>query len=208
MTPKIPELYNRYYIKKKDERLGLFKLISERFTIRSGLYPGSFIHITPSFIIPEMVYADMDKRCSNFFSDIKTAKYVQSKKSYTTEPVFRFHPVDFTRGIPEGKGSFDLLISFYAGFISKFCGKYLKKGGILIANNSHGDASLARLDKSFSCIGVIRRRGDNFKLIQEDIDSFFITKTGKPIDRKAVERSMRGVGFTKPVYAYIFKKLK
>ena len=52
---KIPNLYNEYFIKKNDERSELFKILSDKFNIKSGLYPGSFVHITPSFFISHQI---------------------------------------------------------------------------------------------------------------------------------------------------------
>jgi hypothetical protein len=204
----IPPLYTRYCIEKGDERLGLFRLLAGRFGIKRGLYPGSFVHITPSFVIPEMVYADADRRCPKFFSAPETAKFIQSRAEYEEPPVFRFHSADFTKGLPEEEESFDLLISLYAGFISYYCKKHLKPGGILVANNSHGDSSLAYLDNDFTFIGVVKRSGEKFTYSDQNLDSYFQTKSGSPIDQESIILSMKGPGFTKTVYAYVFKKLK
>ena len=204
---KIPNLYNEYFIKKNDERSELFKILTDTFNIKNGLYPGSFVHITPSFFISQMVYVDTDKRCNNFFSDRLTLDYIIRKKTYNESPEIRFHSTDFTNSIKEKAESFDLLISLYSGFISKYCKKYLKKSGVLIVNNSHGDASLAYLDKSFKIIGVTKRHGDHFKISDKELNSYFKTKTGNPIDMEKIEKTMRGPGFTKIAYAYIFIKV-
>jgi len=204
---KIPNLYNEYFIKKNDERIELFKILSDIFNIKNGMYPGSFVHITPSFFISQMVYVDTDKRCNHFFSDRLTLDYIIRKKTYNESPEIRFHHTDFTNNINERAESFDLLISLYSGFISKYCKKYLKKSGVLIVNNSHGDASLAYLDKSFKMIGVTKRHGNHFKISDKDLNTYFITKMGKPIDMEKIEKTMRGPGFTKIAYAYIFIKV-
>jgi len=204
---KIPNLYNEYFIKKNDERSELFKILSDTFYIKNGLYPGSFVHITPSFFISQMVYVDTDKRCSHFFSDSQTLDYINRKKTYHESPEIRFYHTDFKNNINEKAESFDLLISFYSGFISMYCKKYLKKSGVFIVNNSHGDASLAYLDKSFKLIGVAQRRGNHFKISDKDLSTYFKTKTGKSIDMEKIKKTMRGPGFIKIAYAYIFKKV-
>ena len=203
---KIPNLYNEYFIKKNDERIELFKILSDIFNIKNGMYPGSFVHITPSFFISQMVYVDTDKRCNHFFSDRLTLDYIIRKKTYNESPEIRFHHADFTNNINERAESFDLLISLYSGFISKYCKKYLKKSGVLIVNNSHGDAPLAYLDKSFKMIGVMKRHGNHFKISERCLSTYFKTKSGKPIDMEKIKKTMRGPGFTKIAYAYIFKK--
>ncbi|MBN1581807.1 MAG: hypothetical protein JXA89_13970 [Anaerolineae bacterium] len=203
----VPKLYHAHFVAKGDERLGLFRLLAGQFDIGKGIYPGSFCHITPSFVVPEMVYVDSDKRCPKFFAAEQTMEFVCEKKEYAAHSVLRFHAADFTDPVPEDKDSFDLLISLYAGFVSQHCKSYLKTGGILLANNSHGDASLAYLDPDLLFIGVVKRSGDTFRLVLDGLDAYFQTKTGKPIDRGAVERTMRGAGFTKTGYAYLFEKV-
>ena len=61
--------------------------------------------------------------------------------------------ISYTAGFAEAEKSFDLLISQYAGFVSQHCKKYLKIGGILLVNNSHGDASMAKLDDDYKFVG-------------------------------------------------------
>ena len=208
MKQNYPDIYKKYFVDKGDERLGLFRLLAEKFNIESGLYPGSFVHITPSLVIPHMVYVDMDKRCEPFFNSEMTKVFVDRNKEYEESASYRFHKADFSEGFQEKKDSFDILISLYAGFISKYCGKYLKKNGILLANNSHGDAPLAYLDKGFEFIGVVKRDGNRFNYSENALDSYFIPKGKNPIDKGTIEETMKGPAYTKNGYAYVFKKQK
>lgn len=207
MKSDYPEIYKHYFVDKGDERLGLFRLLAGRFGIESGLYPGSFVHITPSFVIPHMVYVDMDKRCKSFFKSEETRDFVNKNKEYEQPSSYRFHEADFSEGFPERKESFDLLISLYSGFVSKYCGEYLKAGKILVANNSHGDASLAYLDARYEFIGVVKLNGERFNYSEKDLDSYFIPKGNKALDKEKIEKTMQGPAYTKAAYAYVFKKL-
>lgn len=202
------DIYKKYFVEKDDERLGLFRVLVEKFNINSGLYPGSFVHITPSLVIPHMVYVDMDKRCEPFFNDDKTKAFVDNYKVYDEPAIFRFYKANFSEGLGEKKGSFDILISLYAGFISKYCGEYLKKGGILLANNSHGDAPLAFLDKRFELIGIVKRNGNRFRYSEKQLDTYFIPNGKKRIEKEAIEKTMKGPEYTNPAYAYVFRKTK
>lgn len=69
----------------------------------------------------------------------------------------RFVKKDY-RELVEEVQKYDLLISQYAGFVSKYCKAYLKRDGILIVNDSHGDASMAYLDSEFSLISVVNQQ--------------------------------------------------
>ncbi|MCB0064072.1 MAG: class I SAM-dependent methyltransferase [Caldilineaceae bacterium] len=201
-----PKLYHDHFIKKSDERTGLFQALSAAFAMQRGLYPGSFVHITPSFFIPEMVYVDLDKRCQRFFADDATQHYVAERKQYAQAPSIKFYHADFSTEIPEAAQSFDLLLSFYAGFISEYCTRYLRPQGILVVNNSHGDAPLAYLHPAYRLIGVVNRRAEQFKLAFENLDAYFVPKSSKPISREEILKTMRGPAYTKAPYAYIFKK--
>jgi hypothetical protein len=202
----VPALYRKYFVDKRDERSELFQLMRDNFTITSGIYPGSFTHITPSFYIPEMVYVDMDKRCKKFFDDEETIHFINDKKIYNEEATVRFHQQDFSDTIDEKENEFDLMLSLYSGFISRYCKKYLRKDGFLLVNNSHGDATLAFCDDAYELIGVVKRNGQQFSLSSKDLQSYFETKSGKPIDKEKVEKTMRGPAYRKPVYGYIFQK--
>lgn len=76
------------------------------------LYPGSFVHVTPSFIIPTVVYADSHRRAAQFFADPDALEMVRRKREYGQEPEMRFHPGNYATAI-------DLLVSQYAGFIPR-----------------------------------------------------------------------------------------
>jgi hypothetical protein len=182
----------------------MFRLLSDKFRLESGLYPGSFVHITPSLVVPLMVYVDMDKRCEPFFNSEQTRAFVDKNKEYEESATYRFHKADFSKNFQEANVSFDILISLYAGFISKYCGEYLRKGGILLANNSHGDAPLAYLDKRFELIGVVKRGGNRFSYSDKALNSYFIPTGKKPIEKETIEKTMKGPAYTKVAYAYVF----
>jgi hypothetical protein len=155
-------MYEDYEFKMKRE--GLFRLLSESFDLRSALYPGSYIHISPSFYFQEVVYVDMDKRASKFFTDPTIMSFICEKKVYSESPEIIFHSQDYSKELPESEDAFDLLISQYAGFVSQSCKKYLKSQGLLLANNSHGDAGVAFLDPEYDFIGIINYRSEKFSL--------------------------------------------
>jgi len=150
----VPELYKKYFIDIGIERLEIFKLIKEKFNINRVLYPGSFVHISPSFFFPEVIYLDLDKRCKKFFSQKETIAYIESKKEYNQEPILKYYEMSFEEENEEEPCSFDLLVSQFAGFISIHCTKYLKKNGILLVNDSHGDATMAYCSGEYDLIAV------------------------------------------------------
>ena len=152
----IPSLYQRFFIDKQDERKQLFLKLAQKFQPSKGLYPGSFVHITPSMFIRDMTYIDMDRRMKSFFEDEKVSQFLEEHKTYAESPIVSWYMADYALF----QFSFDIMFSFYAGFISRDCKKYLKPEGFLICNNSHGDSTLAFLDDDYVLKGVIKRRGE------------------------------------------------
>jgi hypothetical protein len=201
------KIYKKYFIEKKFERVGLFKAIKSKYGCKSALYPGSFIHITPSFIFPHVIYVDTDSQAKKFFKDIgQVKKIIQSRKLYDQESNVDFFSQSYAKSLDIPEESIDLLISQYAGFISLHCKKYLKHGGILLVNNSHGDASMARLDDDYNFVAVVKKQGDNYRISGKDLDSYFIPKKPVNITRSYLEKIQKGIGYTRPASSYIFRK--
>lgn len=205
MKLQAPSLYDKYFIKKDDERLMLFEKLQDKYNLQSGIYPGSFVHISPSFYLPQMCYIDSDRRINSFFSQKTLLPYVESRKNYSEAPHIHYFQADYRTELPLATGYFDVLFSFYAGFISRDCKQYLKKGGILVCNNSHGDASLAYTEPDYKLIAVIKRKGNYFNLSENKLDNYFQKKDASPIDKKKVLEKMRGESFSKTAFAYVFR---
>lgn len=201
-----PPLYSRYFIEKNDERTDMFRKLAQRFGVKSALYPGSFVQISPSFVIPSVVYVDSDRRIPKFFGDPGVLKYVESRKEYEEPVEIRFHHQSYEAEIGEPPESFDLLISQYAGFISPACKWYLKRGGLLAVNDSHGDASMANIDPDFELIGVVNRRGERFSIKTTGLEEYFVLKRPTEITVDTLRERERGFGYTKPASSYLFRK--
>ena len=60
------ELYKEHFVDKEFERLELFQLLREKYGAESAIYPGSFVHLTPSFVFPVTTFVEMDKRAKKF----------------------------------------------------------------------------------------------------------------------------------------------
>lgn len=201
----IPSLYKKYFIDKNDERKNMFEIINDLYKPQNGIYPGSFVHITPSFYVPNMTYIDSDKRINKFFTDLNIDSYIEENKVYIENFTIKHFQTNFNSKIDIKENDYDLMFSFYAGFISQSCKKYLKEGGLLVCNNSHGDSSLAFVDKDYTFIGVIKRNGNKFTFSDKKLSDYFIKKDGTKIDKDKVLLRMIGENFTKKAYAYVFK---
>ncbi len=200
-------LYKKYHEDCDNQRLGLFAALDKKYEVNRVLYPGCFVHITPSLIFPNVVYVDSDRRAEQFFNDNAVHSFVNNNRLYEQGPSVSFHKSDYTKDFGENTDQFDLLLSQYAGFVSQACKKYLKKDGMLVANNSHGDAGMASIDPDYQLIAVYKRRNDTeYSISEKNLDSYFIPKSQRHISKAYLEKTQRGIGYTKNASGYIFKK--
>lgn len=201
-------LYHKYHLERDDERFGMFEILADRFAIERILYPGSFVHITPSFVFPQATYVDMEKRAKAFFTSLELQPFIAKHQVYSQEAQIQFHHQDYTKPLPEQDESFDLLISQYAGFVSQNCKRYLKIGGCLLANNSHGDAGMAALDEDYVFAGAINRRGETFRFSEINLDEYFIPKKDILVTKAYLTELQRGIAYQKSAFAYIFVRTR
>jgi hypothetical protein len=207
MTKKPLDLYQEYFIDHDFERLDLFHQLAEKYPVQRVLYPGSFVHITPSFVFPFTTYVDSDKRAHKFFQSPGLGDFIEARKIYPQKAVFNFHAADYREPFCEADKSFDILISQYAGFVSQHCKSYLKIGGILLVNNSHGDAGMASIDRDYALIGVIIRRSGNHRISEKNLDTYFIPKMPINNIREVLEKTQKGIGYTRTASSYLFRRI-
>ena len=200
------EAYQKYYIDRDYEQVDLFRLLKNEFGVASAVYPGSYIQISPSFIYPTVVYIDSDKNALRFFQDESLKEIVEGRKEYPEDPKIVYHGVDYRDLIEDYRSGFDLLISQYAGFISGVCKPYLKDGGYLLVNNSHGDAGMASLDEDYRLIAAYHRRAGKYRLSTTSLDAYFIPKKDVKVTRELLLERKKGVGYARTAALYLFQK--
>ena len=83
----------------------------------------------------------------------------------------------------------------------------MRQGGWLLTNNSHGDASMANLDKDYEFVGVINRRGEKFTFRAKNLEAYFVPKKDISVTKAYLEEIQRGIGYQKTAFAYIFRRI-
>lgn len=128
--------YAQTYKELNFERLGLFRLIRQEFGDLKILYPGSSIHITPSFYFSDVLYLDRSETSRKFFDDMESvSEIVQREKQYKKTARIRFMAQDFNEEPFKINDQFELLISLFAGdLIEKFLPYLNKEAYILTAD--------------------------------------------------------------------------
>lgn len=201
------EQYKKYHADKDYTSIGLFKKLNEVYEIDKVLYPGSHVHITPSLIFSDVTYVDSFRNTDKFFEADEVMDFIYKHKEYEEEPSIQFYQQDYNKVLPESKEQFGLIISQYAGFVGQATKRYLKQNGLLVCNNSHGDASMAFLDPDYELVAVYNRKSDEkFTISEKNLDQYFIPKKGEHPSKEEIIQSMKGVGYTKSPSGYIFRK--
>ncbi|PZD71460.1 hypothetical protein C1752_06325 [Acaryochloris thomasi RCC1774] len=201
------QTYQKYYIDRDYEQLDLFQLLKSEFGISSVIYPGSFVHVSPSFVFQTVTYIDSDKNAKLFFQEEQVQALIQHRKQYKEAPSVTFYGADYSKIHSELIDSCDLLISQYAGFISEACKAYLNIDGLLLVNNSHADAGLAALDKDYKLIATVHRDKGKYRISYSALEAYFVPKGKTSITRESLHGLGRGVGYTKTAPLYIFRRV-
>ena len=204
--------FHAEYDAHPDDRLRLFSAVADHIDSGLVLYPGSYVDIAPSVFFEDVVYVDTDRRAARFFAQAdEVRQLIDSKRAASGRAplgsgTVRFHQADYSDPIPLADNAVGLLVSLYAGFVSEHCSRYLAPGGWLLANNSHGDASMASLDPGYSLAAVVISRGGGYRVSTKDLDGYMIPKKGPAPSIEDLHRTNRGIAFTRTAFAYLFKR--
>lgn len=188
------------------DRSELFARLAEGWPVRRALYPGSYVDLSPSTAIESVTYLDTDRRAARFFADPELVEAdLAGRRAPGAGATVTFLEMDYTQPLPVPTGEFDLLISLFAGPVWDNCRSYLRPGGLLLANTSHGDASLAALDPALRLVAVVSTRDGRYRMGTTNLDGFLIPKRPAAADPDEIRRSGRGIAYTRSAFAYLFQ---
>lgn len=189
------------------DRHRLFRAVDDALDVERVLYPGSYVDIAPSMVFDDVIYVDSDKRFPKFFGDeAGLREIVSAQRDDDNFEITAIH-ADYTTDLAIDDESVDLLVSLYAGFVSEHCTRYLKVGGTLLVNSSHGDASMASIDERYEFTGVITSRDSNYRFSAATLDGYFIPKRDEPLTVERLHELGRSIGYTKSAFAYLFTRM-
>ena len=188
------------------DRSDMFAALADEYPIDRVLYPGSYVDLSPSTAFRSVTYVDTDARAARFFAD---DEQIRAELAGRTRPgagrEVQFLAADYSRPLDIPDASMDLLVALYAGPMLDHTMRYLRPGGWLLANNSHGDAGLASLDPSCRLVATIHHRGDRYRLSSDDLADYLIPKRAPDADAGRIRATGRGIAYTKTAFAYLFQ---
>ena len=190
------------------DRCGLFAAVANSVDVKTVLYPGSYVDVAPSFVWPSVTYVDVDRRAKQFFDDTDGIRELLEEHGVERDPdAVRFLHSDYTSDLDVAEHSFDLLVSLYAGFISEHCTRYLRPGGFLLVNPSHGDAAMASLDARYRLSGVVVADADRYSVDTDQLDTYLVPKREVEITVELLHETGRGVAYSTSPFAYLFERI-
>jgi len=211
LTARLWDLQNRH----QGDRQQLFAVVDDAIEATKVLYPGSFVDVAASFVFDDVTYVDMDKRAAQFFADSAGVRDLIAANTTNTpesdgalERRFDFVAADYRDPLGLEDESFDLLVSLYAGFVSEACTNYLKVGGSLLVNPSHGDASMASIDDRYQLTAVILSRSGRYRVSRVGLDSYLVPKRDQEVTPDLLHELGRGIAYTKTPFAYLFERVR
>ena len=163
------------------------QLVKENLGCRRVLYPGSYLDIRPSLVFPDVCYVDSLKGIARHLADPELLEYIYENKGYPEDSEIRCYEADYETFEGEPAGSFDLLISLNAGFISQRCGHFLKHEGLLLVNNGHYDANRAYVDPAYEFVTALEGGSASWESLPDNPFPYFSTRRGERLTLAMVE---------------------
>lgn len=201
------------YERQIGDRSSLFGALAASLSdARTVLYPGSYVDLSPSDWFDDVTYVDTDRRANRFFGEqdavhhLIAARRRSAGASLSSTPTVSFLHHDYRTDLPLADGSMDVLVSLYAGFISEHCTRYLKRGGALLVNSSHGDAAMASIDSRYRLSGVVLSRSGGYALSEQALDTYLVPKRPRTITVETLHESGKGIGYKRSAFAYVFTR--
>ncbi|MEZ5175507.1 MAG: hypothetical protein R2823_04800 [Acidimicrobiia bacterium] len=192
------------------DRRRLFAAVATHIEASRVLYPGSFVDVAASFVFPAVTYIDSDHRAATFFDDVEgVGEIVSACQTSVGKRTLEFIAGDYREDLGLADESYDLLVSLYAGFVSEHCTRYLRVGGQLLVNPSHGDAAMASIDDRYRLGAVVKSGGTRgYRIDDQQLDSYFVPKKPQPVTVERLHKLGRGIGYTNSPFADLFERVK
>ena len=170
--------------------LGVFRAVHDLLGVQRVVYPGSYIHITPSLVFPCVCYVDSVKGFGTAMQSDDLVPWLDAHKDYT-------EPVEFTaietayNSIPSTLlAGFGLMISLNAGAISQECKPLLSPSAHLLANDGHYDAARAHVDADYTLVAALNVNGA-CETDEDALRGYFVTKQGQPLTREMLAENVQ-----------------
>ena len=166
-----------------DDLIAVFRAVRDLIGVQRVVYPGSYVHLTPSLVFPSVCYVDSVKGFGAALQSEDLAPWLDAHKEYPEPVEFTAIETAYNRIPSSLHAGFGLMISLNAGAISQECKPLLSPGAHLLANDGHYDAARAHVDADYTLVAALSADGA-YETSEEALRGYFVSKQGQPLTRE------------------------
>ena len=171
--------------------LGVFRAVRDLIGFQRVVYPGSYVHLTPSLVFPCVCYVDSVKGFGAAMQSGDLRVWLDAHKEYTEQVEVTAVEAAYDRIPSTLLAGFGLMISLNAGAISQECKPLLAAGAHLLANDGHYDAARAHVDADYTLVAALSADGA-VETGEEALRGYFVSRQGQPLTHEMpVENAQR-----------------
>ena len=163
--------------------LGMFRSVRDLIGVQRVVYPGSYVHLTPSLVFPRVCYVDSVKGFGAAMQSEDLVPWLDAHKEYAAPVELTAIETAYNRIPSTLLAGFALMISLNAGAISQECKPLLSPGAHLLANDGHYDAARSHLDADYTLVAALNADG-SYETGEEALRGYFVSKQGQPLTRE------------------------
>ncbi len=171
--------------------LGVFRAVRRLIGAPRTVYPGSYVHLSPSLVFPGVCYVDSVKGFGVAMQSDDLIAWLDAHKEYA-EPTAVWAIESAYDRIPSTLfARFGLMVSLNAGAVSQECKQLLTPGAHLLVNDGHYDAARAQVDGDYTLVAAVGADGA-LETSEEELREYFVSKQGQPLTREMLADNERG----------------
>ena len=162
---------------------GVFRAVRDLIGVQHVVYPGSYVHLTPSLVFPHVCYVDSVKGFGAAMQSSDVLPWLVAHKEYPEPVELTAIETTYDQIPPSLLASFGLMVSLNAGAISQACKRQLVPGAHLLVNDGHYDAARAHVDADYTLVAAFSADG-SCELDEDSLRGYFVSKKGQTLTRE------------------------
>ncbi len=78
---------------------------------------------------------------------------------------------------------------------------------MLLVNPSHGDVAMASIDRRYELCGFVTAHSGRYRVRTGGLDEYLVPTVPVDLTVDSVRKRGRGIAYTKPAFAYLFRRI-
>ena len=161
----------------------VFRAVRDLIGVQRVVYPGSYVHLTPSLVFPHVCYVDSIKGFGAAMQSSDVLSWLDAHREYPAPVELAAIETTYDRIPPSLLASFGLMVSLNAGAISQSCKPQLSPGAHLLVNDGHYDAARAHVDADYTLVAAFSADG-SCELDENVLREYFVSRKGQSLTRE------------------------